>query len=109
MPTTKDDKNLKEFLEKYKSKRTQIRGNINELVKLTTTATSSTTSSRIDYVEEFPIYISLLQRAPKTADMIAVLKEAPVYRALRTHHDFDETLLQKLEDAAMWEGVAENY
>ena len=37
--------------------------------------------------------------------MIAMLKP-PVYRALTTHHDFDETLLQKLEDAEMWEGFA---
>ena len=71
------------------------------LVKL-----ADATSSRVD-IEECPVYISLLQRAPRTMDMIAVLKEVPVYRVLTTHHDFDETLLQKLEDEAMWEGFAE--
>ena len=48
-----------------------------------------------------------MQSAPKTADMIAVLKEAPVYRALNTYHDFDETLLQNLDDEEIWGGFAE--
>ena len=104
MPVTEHDNDLKEFLEKHHFKRSQVRTKFNQLVKLTD-ATSSTTN-RVD-IEECPVYISLLQRVPRTIDMIAVLKKAPVYRALTTHHNFDETLLQKLEGEAMWEGFTE--
>ena len=62
LPAREDDEELKGFLEKYHFKRSQIRTKFNEVVQLT--ATTNITPSRVDDVEESPVYISLIQRAP---------------------------------------------
>lgn len=95
LPKTEDDGELLQFLIEYKFNRNQVRTKFNELVKLNS-------NKPVEELNDTKTYLSLLKRAPKTMDMIKVLKESTQYRCQTLHHKYENVLLRKLEDPEIW-------